>query len=569
MNQRFSKLIISLNKGGVILLLALSLAGIVFPVFLFRYGGNLSLIRYFEMHHTVMRLSGFLILLVSWKLYKRVSTAWSIVMILLSLRIFQYLMIHRSDLWNPLFLAEVFCYFLLLLSRNYYVRKTDRYSLKRGILIYLLFTVFIFFNASLALFREKGAVSFLRCMEGTLGILFDLNNFSPTFITPHTAYYSFLFWFSWICIFAGLIAVLTPYVSIKAQTQGEMERARILVNLYGQNCSSYLALEKDKSYLFGKAVKGVVAYGIVGDIFVVLGDPVCEARDFRTFLSEIKTHCERNAYSLLLLNTTGMFLDQYETMGLGYVKCGEEPRFFLPEYTITGSAASKVRLNINHATKEGITVKEYDPRKRRDSALDKELLEISKEWFAMKKSGELVFTIGSIGLDHPLDRRYFYGEGPDGRIQAFVVFLPFAGGNGYVADVTRYRNGAVRGVLEKINYEAMMNFKAEGIQWASLAAAPLARLEEETDVTAKLLRFIYEKMNGVYGFKALYQAKQKYNPSCWEPNYYVFYPPIFTPAMAYAIVRIQNPLGARDFAKSFFRNSERGKKEKEPNRRKE
>lgn len=132
MNQRFSKLIISLNKGGVILLLALSLAGIVFPVFLFRYGGNLSLIRYFEMHHTVMRLSGFLILLVSWKLYKRVSTAWSIVMILLSLRIFQYLMIHRSDLWNPLFLAEVFCYFLLLLSRNYYVRKTDGYSLKRG-----------------------------------------------------------------------------------------------------------------------------------------------------------------------------------------------------------------------------------------------------------------------------------------------------------------------------------------------------------------------------------------------------------------------------------------------------
>lgn len=186
MNQRFSKLIISLNKGGVILLLALSLAGIVFPVFLFRYGGNLSLIRYFEMHHTVMRLSGFLILLVSWKLYKRVSTAWSIVMILLSLRIFQYLMIHRSDLWNPLFLAEVFCYFLLLLSRNYYVRKTDGYSLKRGFLIYLLFAVFIFFNASLALFREKGAVSFLRCMEGTLGILFDLNNFSPTFITPHT-----------------------------------------------------------------------------------------------------------------------------------------------------------------------------------------------------------------------------------------------------------------------------------------------------------------------------------------------------------------------------------------------
>lgn len=559
MNERFSRLIIGLNKAGVVLLLVLSLAGIVFPIFLFRYGGNVSLIRYFEMHHTVMRLSGFLILLVSWKLYKRVGAAWNIVMVLLSIRIFQYILIHREQLLHPLFLAEVGCYFLLLLSRNYYVRKTDRYSLRRGFLIYMLFTIFIFFNAALSVFREKGAVSFLRCMEGTLGILFDLNNLAPSVYTPHTAYYSFLFWFSWICIFAGLIAVLTPYVSIKAQAQGEMERARGLVNLYGQNCSAYLALEKDKRYLFGKAVKGVAAYGIIGDIFVVLGDPICDPKDFGTFLSEVKTYCERNAYGLLFLNTTRMFLSRYQELGMGFVKCGEEPRFRLENYTLAGSAASKVRLNINHATKEGIAVREYDPRQKKNSALEKEMMEISKEWFSMKKSGELVFTMGSIGLDHPMDRRYFYAEDPTGRIQAFVVFLPFAGRDGYVADVTRYRVGAVRGVLEKINYEAMMTFKTEGVTWASLAAAPLARLEEETDVTAKLLRFIYEKMNHVYGFKALYQAKQKYNPSCWEPNYYVFYPPVFTPAMAYAIVRIQNPLGIRDFIKSLIHNAALGK----------
>lgn len=559
MNERFSRLIIGLNKVGVILLLVLSIAGIVFPIFLFRYGGNVSLIRYFEMHHTVMRLSGFLILLVSWKLYKRVGAAWNIVMVLLSIRIFQYILIHREHLLHPLFLAEVGCYFLLLLSRNYYVRKTDRYSLRRGFLIYMLFTIFIFFNAALSVFREKGAVSFLRCMEGTLGILFDLNNLAPSVYTPHTAYYSFLFWFSWICIFAGLIAVLTPYVSIKAQAQGEMERARGLVNLYGQNCSAYLALEKDKSYLFGKAVKGVAAYGIIGDIFVVLGDPICDPKDFGVFLSEVKTYCELNAYGLLFLNTTSMFLSRYQELGMGFIKCGEEPRFRLENYTLAGSAASKVRLNINHATKEGIAVREYDPRQKKNSALEKEMMEISKEWFSMKKSGELVFTMGSIGLDHPMDRRYFYAEDPTGRIQAFIVFLPFAGRDGYVADVTRYRVGAVRGVLEKINYEAMMTFKTEGITWASLAAAPLARLEEETDVTAKLLRFIYEKMNNVYGFKALYQAKQKYNPSCWEPNYYVFYPPVFTPAMAYSIVRIQNPLGIRDFIKSLIHNAALGK----------
>ena len=126
--------------------------------------------------------------------------------------------------------------------------------------------------------------------------------------------------------------------------------------------------------------------------------------------------------------------------------------------------------------------------------------------------------------------------------------------NGYVADVTRYRKDAARGIVEKIFYESVMTFKAEGIEWASLALAPLARLEEESDAAAKLLNTVYERMNDVYGFKALYQAKLKYNPTHWEPCYYVYYPPRLTPAVAYSVIRIQNSRGVLDYAKALLRN---------------
>ena len=507
------------------------------------------------MHHTIRRLLSFIILVVAYKLYKRVSAAWSIVMLALSLMIFQFLLIHRDRIGHPLFLLEVLCYFILLLSKNYYCRKMDRYSLKKGIGIYFLYALFIFFNAVIALLKEKGKVSFFLCMKGTVEVIFDLDNLTPVLYSQNSIYHSFIFWISWLCILTGLIFILTPYISKKAQLQEEVDKARVLVKKYGQNWSSYLALEGDKSYFFGKSVEGVIAYGIVRDTLVVLGEPVCAPEDFITFLAEIKSYCEENAYSLLFLNTTSLYLKQYERLGLGCVKCGEEPRFYLPEYSIAGGKASKVRLNINHATKAGILIREYDPRKSRDSVLEKEMKEVSQEWFAMKKSGELVFTMGSIGFEKPMDRRYFYAINPENQVEGFIVFVPFAGMNGYMADVTRHRRNATRGVMEKIFYEAMMAFKEEGIEWGSLAVAPLARLEEEPEVSAKLLNTIYEKMNYVYGFKTLYQTKQKYNPTYWEPNYYVYYPPIFTPAMAYAIIRIQNPSGIMDYARAFFRNS--------------
>ncbi|QHQ63267.1 DUF2156 domain-containing protein [Anaerocolumna sedimenticola] len=430
----------------------------------------------------------------------------------------------------------------------------DRYSLKKGIGIFLIYVSFVFINAVLALFKVKGTVSFLDCIKETVDIIFNLNNLTPAIYLQNSIYHGFIFWLSWICILTGLIFVLTPYINTRAQIREEVDKARELVKKYGQNCSSYLVLEGDKSHFFGNSVEGVIAYGVVRDTIVVLGEPICAPEDFLTFLNEFKNYCEENAYNLLFLNTTSMFLGQYKKLGFGCVKCGEEPRFYLPEYSIAGGKASKIRLNINHATKAGIIIKEYNPHKERNLALEKEIMEVSQEWFTMKKSGELVFTMGSIGFDNPMERRYFYAVNQENKVEGFIVFVPFGGMNGYMADVTRHRTNTTRGVMEKIFYDAMMTFKEEGIEWGSLAEAPLARLEEEPEVTAKLLNTIYKKMNSVYGFKALYQTKLKYNPTYWEPNYYVYYPPVFTPAIAYAIIRIQNPLGIKDYVKSFFNN---------------
>ena len=149
--------------------------------------------------------------------------------------------------------------------------------------------------------------------------------------------------------------------------------------------------------------------------------------------------------------------------GFGLVKSGEEARFKLSDYEITGKKGAKMRMNINHATKAGVTVHEYKVLEKRAPAIDKEFNRITNEWLEVKKSGMLQFTMGTVGLENPMDKRYFYALNSDGKMVAFIVFVPFLGKNGYMADVTRHGKDAPGGVMETIIYQAFQVFKEEGI----------------------------------------------------------------------------------------------------------
>lgn len=353
---------------------------------------------------------------------------------------------------------------------------------------------------------------------------------------------------SWYFSLAAVIHVFRPWMENPGKTASDLQHARTLLNLYSQNPCSYLTLEDDKILYFGKQVDGVIPYGIVGDTVVVNGDPVCKDEDFPKLLDEFKEFCLKSAHKLFILSITDHFLGEYKRQGFGTVKCGEEARFKLSDYEISGKKGAKMRMNINHAKKAGIIVREYKILEKKDRALEAEFNRITDEWLQGKKSSMLKFTMGTLGLDNPMDRRYFYAVDESGRMAAYIVFVPFLGKNGYMADMTRHGNKAPGGVMELIMYEAFQVFKEEGVEYASLGVAPLAGLKEENaGFMEKLLEFVYEHLNQCYGFKDLYRAKEKYSPTVWEPSYYAYLPKIPSPDMFYAVVKIQNPHGILDF----------------------
>ena len=329
-----------------------------------------------------------------------------------------------------------------------------------------------------------------------------------------------MFWFSWGCILAALLYAVRPWLAPSSRRESDLQHARTLLNLYSQNCCSYLALEEDKQLYFGRNVDGVIPYGVAGDTIIVNGDPVCADADFPALLSEFKDFCVRSAHKVFFLSVTDHFLEEYIRQGFGYVKCGEEARFSLADYEISGKKGAKMRMNINHAKKAGVTIAEYKPLLQRDPDIEAAFDRVTNEWLGQKKSSLLAFTMGKAGLENPMDKRYFYAKNAEGTIVAFIAFVPFLGKDGYMADVTRHGCNAPGGVMETIIYEAFQTFRSEGVHYGSLGVAPLAGLDDEkASLVERLLRFVYNNLNDCYGFKDLYRAKEKYSPTQWLPAY--------------------------------------------------
>jgi phosphatidylglycerol lysyltransferase len=346
---------------------------------------------------------------------------------------------------------------------------------------------------------------------------------------------------NWICIMSSAILILKPLIYNPIADKYDKDKVRHLVLSFGQNPISYLALENDKKYFFGRNVDGVCAYKVAGNVFVVCGDMICDEKDGFVFLNEILAFCKQNGYEIIFLNITNTFIQLYKMAGFGVLKYGEDACFKLSDYNLAGGRVAKVRAAINHANKAGISVIEYKPLELRDNAVEHQISDISKEWLENKGGDEMGFMLGGTGLANPLDRRYFYAIDTESKILGFVVFLPYNSGKGYMADVTRRRNNAPQGILEKIIYEAFMKMKDEGVVWGNMGLSPLYNVAVGNNAAfpEKLFNYIYENMNKSYNFKALHHAKEKYAPTEWQPRYLSYYPRPFSPTFAYAMVRIQ------------------------------
>src|SRR6185503_565183 len=317
------------------------------------------------------------------------------------------------------------------------------------------------------------------------------------------------------------------------------------VRQYGTSSSSYVLLEGPKSYFTSPGVDGFLAYQVSGGVALIAGDPVCAPNQARQLI---------HAFTIAIMKPVGAYqvsplmLDAFREEGFADVQIGKEAIFDLNRFTLAGGKMELVRAATNKARREGIIITEHHPFANDAEVINDELREISAAWLKCKGSQELGFVLGSLGLDHPSAKRYFIARADKGtgRIEGFIVCEPIYGRDGYYLDVTRRRHDAVRGTMEILTAEILRLLREEGCEMASMGLAPLALLDDpdllDHPVLARLMRFVYERVNINYDFKLLYRYKAKYHPHTWEPRYFCFNQRRLSLSMLYAVVQVRNAL---------------------------
>ncbi len=521
---------------------------------LFRQYDKFIHLKTILIHKDLSIITGLILIFLSYRLYKRMKVAWMIMLIILPVSLVLKITKYHTFINVPI-IVEAFVICTLIAYYRDFNRESDPISLKVGITIALGSMGLIVIHSTIGLFLLKNQYihiqSFTDAFIKSIKLLFYMDTST---IEPRSKiaqiYGESIIAINIICLILSLILILKPLIYQRAISNMDRIKVREYLMRYAHNPISYVAIEKDKKYFFSRNVDGVIAYVVCSGVAVCVADPICNEQDMVILLSEFISFCKANELSICFYHSSEKYLYEFTKMGFGVLKYGEEAMFQLDTYSLSGKKTAKVRQAINNANRLGIQVLEYKPLEKRDPSVEEEIKDVSKEWLSFKKSGELSFMLGSISLEQPMDRRYFIAMDENKKIQGFVVFVPFLGGAGYYADVTRRRKNAPIGVMEKIIISAFDKMKEEGVLWGSLGLAPLVNVrenEERKQVTSRILEFIYENLNQFYGFKTLYQYKKKYGPTAWNPKFIVYYPAVFTPKIAYAILKATNPRGVKDY----------------------
>jgi len=491
----------------------------------------------------LMLFAGLALLQVARNLGRRKTLAWGVATAALAVSVGTHLG-HGFDFQHSL-PAVLLLVYLVAFRRRFHAR-TDRLSLRRAVLMSPVLA---------GLVLAYGAVG-LRHMEaqfvwppGTtaLGQAFRSGILViETPIVPRTAGAARFLGSIEIAGCLGrlylLVLCLRPVIA-RSRLEAPAEAVREALRAWARSSLASFAADGDKHHLLLAEGRGLVAYAVRGGVALAAGDPLTPEADLADGVKAYLAHCRSNGWTPCIYEASEEALPVYRALGLQGFKMAEEALVDLASFGLSGGARAGLRAMVNKATKHGLMVLPYDRAAAPDAAVDVQLDEISREWLAEKKLAEMGFTVGRFSLS-ALDglRVFLCMEGP--RVVGFCSWRSYRGGRAAVLDLMRKRTGAPSGAMDLLLAKSLLMLRDAGLEEASLANAPLANVHPPRGLAERAAALLFEKMNGLYGYKSLFQFKKKFAPR-WEGRYLVYPRGIDLPRVAYAMATVHGAGGLR------------------------
>ncbi|SDZ80799.1 phosphatidylglycerol lysyltransferase [Desulfuromusa kysingii] len=296
----------------------------------------------------------------------------------------------------------------------------------------------------------------------------------------------------------------------------ELNQARQIVS-QSPLTEANLALLGDKTLLFNEQQNSFVMYGVAGNSWIAMGDPIGPPEEAQALAWTYRELVERHGGQTIFYEVGTQMLPIYLDMGLTLFKLGEQASVPLVNFSLEGSERKGLRYTYRHLNKEGSSFEVY-PADRINEILP-ELRRISDIWLKEKSVREKGFSLGFFDESYLLNFPAAIIR-QEGEIVAFANLWLGANQTELSIDLMRYSPQAPRSIMDYLFTNLMLWGKEQGFQSFNLGMAPLSGLENRSfaPLWNRIGSIIFSKSEHFYNFEGLREYKQKYKP-VWSPRY--------------------------------------------------
>ena len=484
----------------------------------------------------VMLFAGLALLQVTANLARRKALAWWVAVVALSVSSLSHagrgLDLHHSAV------AGLLVVYLAVFRRRFHARS-DPASLRFALRTAPLLVAMVMLYGGVGLFRMRhrffwppGATPVSEAFRA--GILTVEPRALP--LTPPSArLLGSLPIVGWLARFYLLVLLLRPVI-LRRRAEAPPEAVDRIVGAHGRHSLAAFAAQPDKHHLLVAGGRGLVAFAVRGHVALACGDPLAGEADLEAAAAAFIEHGRRNGWIPCFYDAAEERLALYRRLGLRSLKIAEEAVLELPAFSLAGGRRAALRSMVHKVRRTGREVRRYHRARAPDPDLDEQLEEVSEEWLEEKRLGEMGFTLGRFSLqalDHVPVFLCLEGD----RVEAFCSWLPYRGGQAVVLDLMRRRRQALSGTMDFLLSESLLALRDEGWREASLANAPLANVGGPRRPLDRGVALLFERLNGFYGYKNLFQFKKKFDP-VWEGRYLVYPRGADLPRIGYAMAAV-------------------------------
>lgn len=472
--------------------------------------------------HIFAAVSGFILLTLATNLLKRKRVAWLLTIILLIISICSHL-VKGLD-YEECLLAGVLL-IQLLVMRKVFVAQSDRPSIAQGIRVMmgaLLFTL-VYGTLGFYILDRQYTVNFnfSEAIWQTFAMFFTDDNAG---LTPRTRFGIFfansIYFVSVITLTYAFLMLLRPVLLTNGATTEERQRAKKIVQQYGESSLAQFTLLDDKTYYFSPSGGSVVAYVQKGRGAIALGDPIGAKEDRREAIIGFQQFCDRNDWYSAFYQTSYKDINLYRSLGFRVLQIGEEAIIDLNSFSMKGKANQNLRTAVNRLTKTGHQFKAYEPPLTEE--LLTQLKAVSDQWLRLMQGSEKRFSVG--WFDNNYLRNCWVGVVEvEGKITAFANVVSGYHLSQMTVDLMRHREQIEPGTMDFLFISMFQHFQQQGIAEFNLGLSALSGVGEtpQSPRLERALQYLSQHLNQFYNFKGLHAYKAKFHPR-WESRYLVY-----------------------------------------------